>query len=84
MRLQVVQGVCDAQSMMSSKCVSPLLLTRSCSMLAAQVVHSMFISTPGLRALELHHHDGAEVAPLVPVGVVVAGEPAEWSVRHLK
>ena len=39
---------------------------------------------PGLGALELHHHDGGEVAALVPVREVVAGEPAEWSVGHLE
>ena len=38
----------------------------------------------GLRALELHHHDGGEVAALVPVREVVAREPAEWSVGHLE
>jgi len=37
---------------------------------------------PRLGALELHHHDGAEVAALVAVRVVVAGEPAERRVRH--
>ena len=38
---------------------------------------------PWLGTLELHHHDGAEVAALVAVRVVVAGEPAERRVRHL-
>ena len=38
---------------------------------------------PRLGTLELHHHDGAEVAALVAVRVVVAGEPAERRVRHL-
>ena len=38
---------------------------------------------PWFGTLELHHHDGAEVAALVAVGVVVAGEPAERRVRHL-
>ena len=37
-----------------------------------------------LGALELHHHDGGEVSPLVPVGEVVAREAAEWSVGHLE
>ena len=39
---------------------------------------------PGLRALELHHHDGGEVAALVPVREVVAREAAERSVGHLQ
>ena len=38
---------------------------------------------PWLGTLQLHHHDRAEVAALVAVRVVVAGEPAERSVRHL-
>ena len=39
---------------------------------------------PRLRALELHHHDGGEVAALVPVREVVTGEAAEGSIRHLE
>ena len=38
----------------------------------------------GLRALELHHHDGGEVPALVPVREVVAREAAERSVGHLQ
>ena len=39
---------------------------------------------PGLGALELHHHDGGEVAALVPVWEVIAREAAERSVCHLQ
>ena len=39
---------------------------------------------PGLGALELHHHDGGEVAALVPVWEVIAREPAKWSIGHLQ
>ena len=38
---------------------------------------------PWFGTLELHHHNRAEVAALVAVRVVVAGEPAERRVRHL-
>ena len=39
---------------------------------------------PRLGALELHHHDGGEVAALVPVWEVLTREAAEWSVGHLQ
>lgn len=39
---------------------------------------------PWFRTLQLDHHYGTEVASLVSVRVVVAGESSEWGVRHLK
>ena len=39
---------------------------------------------PGFWTLQLNHHYGTEVASLVPVRVVVAGESSERGVRHLK
>ena len=39
---------------------------------------------PGLGTLQLDHHDGTQVASLVPVRVVVAGEASEWGVGHLQ
>ena len=39
---------------------------------------------PGFWTLQLNHHYGAEVASLVSVRVVVAGESSEWGVGHLK